>query len=330
MDASRLNTEAIIVGTDHVARLQRIALPTLTATRVHLRTLLSGISCGTEADCTSGRASYMPRPFITGYQAVAEVIACGALVRNVKPGDRVFTSGSGELWGMTHLGGGSHAREMVVEDEALHRLAPDCVALESASYAGLAAVALEGLRRMRLEPGRTLLVFGLGMLGQLVGRLAQLEGLRVVGVNRSVWKREAALAFGFDAVCAPEAMEVDAAVARLARGPARWAVDTSGSQAVFDLAVRSVGRFGELTLLGYYPEPFQVDFDAFHARQICIHNPVGFGTCVPAVLRIIEDRRLDLTSLIRRTIQPHEITAFYHELVDHHGTHLGAVIDWRT
>ena len=97
MNTSDITTEAIIVGTDHVARLQRIALPALTATRVRLRTLLSGISCGTEADCTSGRASYMPRPFITGYHAVAKVIACGALVRNVRPGDHVFTHGSGEL-----------------------------------------------------------------------------------------------------------------------------------------------------------------------------------------------------------------------------------------
>lgn len=324
-----MQTEALIVGTDHAARLQRIELPALTPTRVHLRTLVSGVSCGTEADCTSGRAVYMPRPFITGYQAVAEVVACGALVRSVKPGDRVFTMGCGDLWGMTQLAGGSHARELVVEEEAAHRIAPACTALASASYTALGAVALEGLRRMKLETGRTLLVFGLGMLGQMVGRLAQLEGLRVIGVNRSTWKREAALAFGFDAVCEPDAAAVDAAVAKLGLGTARWAVDTTGNQAVFDLASRSLARYGELNLLGYYPDTFKVSFDVHHSRDLRIHNPVGFGDCVPRVLSTIVDGRLDISSLIRRTVRPAEITSFYKELVEDHGKHLGVVIDWR-
>lgn len=324
-----MHTEAIIVGADHLARLQRIELPELTSTRVHLRSLVGGVSCGTEGDCTSGRAVYMPRPFITGYQVVAEVLACGALVRGLRPGDRVFSRGGG-LWSMMHLAGGSHARELVVEDTEVVRLDPGFTALGSAAYAALGAVALEGLKRLRLEPGRTLLVFGLGMLGQLVGRLAQLEGLRVVGINRTAWKREAAQAMGFDAVCPPEAAAIDAAVAKVGLGPARWAVDTSGAQAVFDLAVRSLGRGGELNLLGYYPEPFRVDFDAFHARDLRILNPVGFGDRIPTVLATIAEGRLDLSPLIRRTVRPEDITAFYRELVADPGSHLGVVIDWRS
>ena len=56
-----MKTEAIIVGADHVARLEPIDLPELTETRVLVETLISGISCGTEGDCTSGRAAYLPR-----------------------------------------------------------------------------------------------------------------------------------------------------------------------------------------------------------------------------------------------------------------------------
>lgn len=323
-----MRTEAIIAGADRVVRLQAVELPKLTPTRVHLRALLSGVSCGTEADAVTGRARYISRPFLSGYQVVAEVVACGALVRGLHPGDQVFTRG-GELWGMPHLFGGSHARELVVEEQDVIRLNLEPGTLGSAAYAALGAVGLEGLQRMALEPGRTLLVFGLGMLGQLVGRLAQLAGLRVVGVNRSVWKREVALAMGFDAVCAPDPDGIDAAVARLGLGPVRWAVDTTGQQAVFDLAVRSLGRNGELNLLGYYPEPFRIDFDQFHARDLRIHNPVGWGERIPAVLRAIGEGRLNLAPLIRRNVKPEGITAFYRELVEDHSSQLGVVIDWR-
>ena len=168
-----MKTEAIVIGTDSLARLTEVDLPPITNTRVRVQTLISGISCGTEGDCTSGRAAYIKRPFITGYQAVGKVIELGEKVDHLQLGDLVVTNGGG-LWNMPNLAGGSHALESVSEASSLVKLNhPDTTSLATASYGVLGAVGWEGIARMKLEPGNVLLVFGLGMLGQLAGRVAQ-------------------------------------------------------------------------------------------------------------------------------------------------------------
>lgn len=323
-----MKTEAIIVGADHVARLEPIDLPELTETRVLVETLISGVSCGTEGDCTSGRASYMPTPFLSGYQAVGKVLKVGSLVRDLDVGDLVFTNGGG-LWGITHLAGGSHARQSVAEAADVVKLSPQTPSLKTASYAALAAVGLDGISRMKVAPGFVLGVFGLGMLGQLAGKLGQLDGLRVIGVNRSAWKRDAAKALGFDAVCAPEKEEIESAVKELASGPMKFALETTGSQQIFDLAVAALGPWSEISLSGYYPDKCVVNWDLCHGnKQMSIHNPVGLGTQLPKVIRHIEDGKLNVEALIRHTVTPSQITDFYADLVNNHSRFLGVVIDW--
>lgn len=322
-----MKTEAIVIDGDRVARLQEVELPALTDTRVRVKTLVSGVSCGTEADGTSGRAGYIAPPFLTGYQAVGQVVEVGRLVRGVQVGDLVFTTGGG-LWSMAHLYGGSHARQSVAEETAVVKLSPGIPSPRTAAYATLGAVAMEGVLRMKIKPGRVLAVFGLGMLGQLAGKLGQLLGLRVIGVNRSAWKCAAAKALGFDAVCAPDTAAIQATLEALGAGPVQFAVDLTGSQQMFDLALATLGSFGELSLVGYYPEKCIVDWDLCHHKQLSIHNPVGPGTQLPRVIKLIEEGRLNIEPLIRHTIAPAQITNFYADLVKNHSHYLGVVIDW--
>ena len=322
-----MKTEAIIVGADHAARLQSVDLPELTESRVLVETLISGVSCGTEADSTSGRATYMATPFLTGYQAVGRVVKLGGSVAGLAEGDLVFTNGGG-LWGMTNLAGGSHARQSVAEAADVVKLSPQTPSLKTASYAALAAVALDGIARMKVQKNCVLGVFGLGMLGQLAGKLGQLEGMRVVGVNRSSWKRDAAKSLGFDAVCAPEEEAIKSAVLALGGGPLKLAVETTGNQQIFDLALATLGPWSEISLSGYYPEKFAVNLDVCHGKQMSIHNPVGLGSQLPKVIQHIEAGRLNIEPLIRHTVTPSRITEFYADLVKNHSQYLGAVIDW--
>ncbi len=323
-----MNTDAVVAGIDHIVRLQEVALPELTESRLRVRTWFSGVSCGTEADSVSGRATYITRPFLSGYQAVGEVVAVGSGVRLFQPGDVVFTTG-GALWEMLCLFGGSHARELVLEEADAERVARTSPSLKSTAFATLAAVALEGISRMKLEPGRVMVVYGLGLLGMMAGKFAKLLGLRVIGVNRTPWKRDQALAFGFDAVCAPSAEEIAAAIASLGCESAHYAVDLTGNQQIFDLALDQLDYLGELSLLGYYPDAFSVKFDICHGKQITIHNPVGLGDQLPKVIRYIDDGQFNIEPLIRHTITPDSVTAFYGDLVSNNHEYLGVVIDWR-
>jgi 2-desacetyl-2-hydroxyethyl bacteriochlorophyllide A dehydrogenase len=258
---------------------------------------------------------------------VGEVVEAGEKVDGVQPGDMVLTTGGG-LWGMTNLFGGSHARELVAEASGVIKLRPGKVPLETAAYGVLGAVAWDGIARMKLEPGNVLIVFGLGMLGQLAGGVARLLGVRVVGVNRSAWKRDAAREFGFDAVAAPDQEEIEKAVNALGCGPAKFAYETTGSQRIIDLAFASLGSYGELSLGGYCPGKYEIDYDFCHSRNLSIHNPVWTGGYLADFIRLAEDRGLDITSLIRTRIKPEEVASFYSDLITNHSNYLGVVIDW--
>ncbi|HEX4139333.1 MAG TPA: alcohol dehydrogenase catalytic domain-containing protein, partial [Candidatus Methylacidiphilales bacterium] len=144
-----MQTEAVIVGTDGVARLAAIELPALAPTCVLIETLVGGVSCGTEGDCVSGRARYLQRPVLLGYQAVGKVVRAGEQVRDFQPGDLVLTRGGG-LWDIACIGG-SHARHSVSEAADLIKLNPAVLSLETVSYSVLAAVAYEALSRMKIE-----------------------------------------------------------------------------------------------------------------------------------------------------------------------------------
>lgn len=160
-------------------------------------------------------------------------------------------------------------------------------------------------------------------------RLGQLYGLRVIGINRSVWKTEAAKALGFDAVCAPDEGAINEAAKAPGFGPPKLAVETTGSQQIIDLALATLGAFGELSLEGYYPRRFEVDLDLCHGgKQLSIHNPVGLGPQLPKVIQAVEEGRLNIEPLIRHTLSPKEITEFYADLIANHARYLGVVIDW--
>lgn len=322
-----MTTEAIVAGIDSVARLTKVELPPMSPTRVRVRTRISGISCGTESDATSGRATYMTRPFLGGYQAVGTVVEVGDQVQKLKPGDTVFTTGGG-LWGMTHLYGGSHARESVSEASGVIPLQPDLKALATASYTHLAAVGYEGIARMKLMPGSILVISGLGMLGQLAGRIGQQLGLRVIGVNRSAWKRDAALAIGFDAVCPPEMDAIQATIERLGFGPAKYVYETTGHPQMTQLMLNVLGPDGELSIGGYWPDPPPLDEALCRGKNLSVCRPVGGGERLSAVVDLIHQGRLNVESLIRTRVTPEQITKFYADLIRNHTKYLGAVIDW--
>jgi predicted dehydrogenase/D-arabinose 1-dehydrogenase-like Zn-dependent alcohol dehydrogenase len=60
---------------------------------------------------------------------------------------------------------------------------PDNVSYESAAFGALASIALQGIRRLDLTAGERIGVIGLGLIGQLVARLAVLMGYEVFGFD---------------------------------------------------------------------------------------------------------------------------------------------------
>ena len=118
--------------------------------------------------------SKLAQPIPLGYCHVGQVLDAGD-VPGFAGGDRVVSNSP-------------HA-EVVSADPAFAARIPDGVSDEHAAFTPLAAVALQGLRLVDARPGETVVVMGLGLIGQLAVRLLRARGVRVVGIDPDEVKR---------------------------------------------------------------------------------------------------------------------------------------------
>lgn len=129
-----------------------------------------------------------------GYSTAGVVIECGEGVTGFRAGDRVACAG---------VGYASHAEYNLVPEQLLTPL-PDEVSFEEGAFVALGAIALQGVRQAAPALGETIVVLGLGLLGQLTAQLLRAAGCHVIGCDPLAPKRELAQQLGADAVCTPE------------------------------------------------------------------------------------------------------------------------------
>ncbi|MCY3778662.1 MAG: alcohol dehydrogenase catalytic domain-containing protein, partial [Chloroflexi bacterium] len=118
--------------------------------QVLLRALTSLISPGTERAFFLGldntNANY---PLYPGYSFVGEVEACGAGVTKLRVGDRVVCPAR-------------HASQALVDADICLK-APASLPGDEAAFFNLLAIAMQGLRKARIELGEPVAILGAGL-----------------------------------------------------------------------------------------------------------------------------------------------------------------------
>lgn len=161
---------------DGTLTLEEAPFPTLKGSGAITETKFSAISVGTEGTVLRNRRQ-TPEvngvPFILGYSNAGVVLETSADYSAARPGDAVACAGGG--WA-------SHAERCYVPRNLLTRC-PATVDLREACFSTLGAIAMQGVRRGRVEVGETVAVIGLGMIGQLAVQIAKAAGTRVIGID---------------------------------------------------------------------------------------------------------------------------------------------------
>ncbi len=103
----------------------------------------------------------------TGYSCAGQVLEVGERVRDIQPGERVACAGS------------PHA-EIVQVPQNLFVPIPDGVSEVEAAFVALGSIALHSVHQAEVRCGETVVVMGLGVIGQLVEQLARASGARTV------------------------------------------------------------------------------------------------------------------------------------------------------
>lgn len=123
-----------------------------------------------------------------GYSNAGVVIAKGHLVTDFNAGDRVACAGAGIA---------SHSEFAAVPVNLAVKI-PDEVTFDSAGFATIGAIAMQGIRRANVTFGETIVIMGLGLLGLIAVQIAKAWGLVVIGTDLNQRRLELARDLGAD------------------------------------------------------------------------------------------------------------------------------------
>ncbi len=313
-------------------------LPEVGPTGILVETHCSLISAGTELTILGGDvppgskwAKLARYPFLPGYDNVGVVVEVGDSVDKSWVGKRVASYGV-------------HARYVVVGDDA--HIVPDGVADESAAFFTISEIVMNGLRRAQIVMGESVVVFGLGLLGQMAVRLCRLCGAKPVIAVDAAEERLRWLPKddpGVIPVCAARE-DVRAAVERVTRQRmADCVLELTGNPDVIAKEVPLLHRQGRLVILSSPRGPSVFDFhDLCNAPSIAIvgvhngshpshesyrtpwtkprHAEIFFGA--------IADGEVDVAPLISHRKRFQQAPSLYNMLLEDRSKAMGVLLDW--
>jgi predicted dehydrogenase/threonine dehydrogenase-like Zn-dependent dehydrogenase len=143
-----------------------------------------------------------------GYSTAGIVLAVDPEIQDIEIGDRVACAGADFA---------SHSDVIVVPRNLVARI-PDGVSMEAAAYSTLGAIALQGVRQVAPTLGETVVVIGLGLLGQLTVQFLKANGCTVIGIDLDPYVLELAKKSGADTVLHRIEDPVEAIVASMSHG----------------------------------------------------------------------------------------------------------------
>ena len=123
-----------------------------------------------------------------GYSAAGIVVEVGEDVSEFQVGDRVACAG---------VGFASHAEVLSVPKNLCVHL-PECVSFDCGAFGTLGAIALQGVRLAEPTLGESIVVIGLGLVGQLTVQLLKANGCRVFGLDLDPERVQLAIELGAD------------------------------------------------------------------------------------------------------------------------------------
>lgn len=132
-----------------------------------------------------------------GYSCAGVVLAAGAGVDDVRPGDLVACAGAGYA---------VHG-EVVSVPRNLVAHVPAGVSADSAAFAAVGSIAMQGVRAAAPQLGESVAVIGLGLVGLLILQIARAAGCVVIGIEKDPGKFDVARELGADLIVSPDHAE---------------------------------------------------------------------------------------------------------------------------
>jgi alcohol dehydrogenase/L-iditol 2-dehydrogenase len=303
--------------------IRDIPVPQIGEDDVLLRVEAVGI-CGSDLHQYHGKNSWRVNyPVVLGHEFSGVVESVGTRVYGFREGDRVVSETAAVLprdsalirqglynlepgrLGFGYGVDGAMARFVKVPARCLHHvpasLAPEEAALTEPCCVAYNAVCVNS----HIRPGQSVAVIGPGPIGLLCATMAKLAGagqLLVIGTPVDAKRLTVALQLGSDTVLGAHGEDVSAWVKNFGDGYGLdLVVDAAGVSASLKLALDIVRPAGQITKVGWGPEPLGFSLDPLVQKAVTLRGSFSHNWPVwEEVLSLLASGRIDLTPLLNQ------------------------------
>ncbi len=280
--------------------------------------------CGSEIHQWRNTQSWKVNvPVVLGHEFCGVVARVGKGIHGFREGDRVTCETAARICGHCaycrageynlcpeRLGfgyglDGAMADYVKVPARCLHHL-PDAVSFEQAALTEPCCVAYNAACvKTHIRPGDSVLVFGPGPIGLLCLVLAKLSGagwVGVVGLKQDSARLAVARQLGADRTLDGGPEELAQAVRSLGDGLGVDAVvEATGVSAALQQALTAVRAGGQITKVGWGPQPFNASLDPLVAKAVQLRGSFSHNYGIwEKVIALMGSGQLDPRPLVGR------------------------------
>ena len=307
----------------HSVELREIPVPAIGDDDVLLAVRAVGI-CGSDLHQFTGKQSWKVNyPVVLGHEFAGIVLRRGKNVRGFADGDRVVSETAAVIdaaspytrQGLYNLDpgrlgfgygvNGAMTRFVKVPERCLHRI-PAHLSFEKASLTEPCCVAYNATCvNSRLRPGDTVAVVGPGPIGLLCVLMAKIAGagrIAVIGIPADAHRLEVARQLGADFTLGAKG-----------ENPAEWVkgfgdgfgfdlvIDAAGVSAALKLALDLVRPAGQITKVGWGPQPLNFSLDQLVQKAVTLQGSFSHNWPIwEKVIALLSTGQLNLDLVMNR------------------------------
>ena len=305
--------------------LRELPVPDIGEEDVLLAVQAVGV-CGSDVHMYTGTQSWRANyPVVLGHEFSGIIAKTGSRVRAFKDGDRVASETAAALppdsallrRGLYNLeptrlgfGGGVNgamAQFVKVPERCLHRL-PASLSFERAALTEPCCVAYNAVCvNSHVRPGDSVAVIGPGPIGLLCATMAKLSGaghLLVIGVAADAGRLEVARQIGAQTTLGAHNEDIADWVRNFGDGYGfDLVIDAAGVSASLKLALDIVRPAGQITKVGWGPQPFNDSLDPLVRKAVTLQGSFSHNWPIwECVISLLGSDRIDLDPILSRFV----------------------------
>ncbi|WP_043929657.1 zinc-dependent alcohol dehydrogenase [Bacillus sp. EB01] len=307
---------------------------------VLVKTKYSVISPGTELTILANSEN---KQVHLGYSAMGEVVGCGSEITDVKIGDLVACYGAPYV----------HHDEYLLVPKTLYAKIPESVDPKEAALGGLGAIAIHALRIANLQFGETVVIVGLGVLGQLIAKIANAAAYNVIAYDLSKSRVDMLKEENFKSFSSVEEMEEAIRNETNSHGADAVLLCTGGKRSpLTQQCLKWIRTKGKAVIVGDIEPDFPRDlmfakeaelrisraggpgrYDSVYEKE-AIDYPYEYvrwteGRNVAEYIRLIAEKRIDVSPFITETVEFEDAPQEFEKLFEKESTTLTKLIHYK-